>query len=223
MILFEITQISRKEYAIIGSGTYLEPVYETLFDSKGGSHKVEVERVEKTFSSTVDDCEITMTLSDDNCVLGDDWNNFKLYYPIRKIADFTCMPERFIATHLHNGIDSTVLKRQFEYSLFYGKDSFLDKEAKFKGLHYLSDGSCALSGLKEIAVGERSRVRLWSFSIDKQALFQFWWTPEVRNALKKVEYDYPQIYDIDDGITAATTLFEIRSKMKKKMIVKYEW
>lgn len=222
MIQFDIVQLSRKEYAIVGRGTYYKPIYETLYDSKGGSHLVEVERMMENFNTTIDDCDSTISILDDN-IIGEDYSKFMLHYPSHRCRMFTHMPQHFISTNLKVGINSSVLKRQFFYRLFWDDKCFLKEELKLKGLD-VSDEVCGvLSDLKSFITGKEDKVRLYNFTIKIKALFEHWWTPQIRSLLKQSEYYYPKIYDIDNGLAAVSKLFKIRTELKKKAIITYEY
>lgn len=221
MIQFDIVQLSRKQYAVIGKGTYLQPEYEELFDSKGGSHIVKVGHTTEPFETTIDDCDETITVLGYNFI-GDDFCNFQLHYPHEKCWIFRDSPKNFISKRLRDGINSVVLERQFYYKLFDQYDGFLKDELKFKGLSF-DETTIRRSDLKGIITGtsKYDGIRLGCWSIDIKALFEYWWTPQIRMELKKEEYDYPKIYDIEDGLTAAAKLLEIRTKLKKKPVINY--
>ena len=224
MSKYRIKQLSRKDYTIVGTFTYFEKEYETLFDSKGLAHKVEVGRALRKHEITENDCECRLVLSCEN--LGEEYTDFCLTYPDSIFySGFDTGAVQYphhLEDNLEKIVNSVLLNRIFLWYLF-GYNGMFEEELNRKGCFLNENNYKFSSDLKSFIIGETKVVQIPLFTICIESLFAYWWNPILRKQLKATEKDYHQIYDIEDGVAAAAKLLEIRSKLKKKMKISYEW
>ena len=222
MIEFEFKQVSRKVFALIGVIDYRVPEFETLIDSRGNEHKVEVGERKATEIITPEDCNIKDVYDNAN-ILGSEYSNIELLTSDKMWrhsgGSIWRIPEDCIKG---KNVNSVVLSRIFLHHLFGYKGVFT-QELKEKGVSFV-EGWAFRSYLKKAITNKgEDYVYAGPFRIKLKHLFDEWWTEEIRDCLMKDETDYKYIYKMKDGVKAAAELLRVRSKLRKRMVISYEY